>query len=187
MDKQKKKLFSVQNMVLVATFTALIIVCSWIRVPIEPVPFTLQTFAIFVTSGLLGSKRGALSVIVYVLLGLVGVPVFAGFSAGPSVVAGPTGGFIVGFIFTAIVTGAIMKAFSKMKGIMKFIMAAVAMFIGDAVCFIIGTVWFMIIMNTGLAATFGICVLPYIIPDLVKIVVAVIVVDRMKRYVRIFD
>lgn len=187
METQEKKLFSVQNMVLIAVFTALIAVCSWIRVPVEPVPFTLQTFAVFVTAGLLGSKRGAVSVVVYILLGLVGVPVFAGFAAGPSVIAGPTGGYIVGFIFTAIITGAIMSASKNMNSTAKIIMTAVAMILGDIACFAIGTVWFMVVMKTGLIATLGLCVIPYIIPDLVKIVVAVILVDRMRKYVRFFD
>lgn len=187
METQEKKLFSVQNMVLIAVFTALIAVCSWILIPVEPVPFTLQTFAVFVTAGLLGSKRGAISVVVYVLLGLVGVPVFSKFGAGLSVIAGPTGGYIVGFIFTVVITGIIIKASKKMNNTGRIIMMAVAMAVGDIVCFAIGTIWFMVIMKTGLVATLGLCVFPYIIPDLIKIVVAVIVVDRMRKYIKIFD
>ena len=145
-------------MVLIAIFTALIVVCSWIRVPVQPVPFTLQTFAVFVTAGLLGSKRGTISVIVYILLGIIGVPVFAGqVKSGPSVIAGPTG------------------------------VTALAMLVGDVICFAIGTIWFMILMKNGLVATLGLCVFPYIIPDIIKIIVAVIIVDRMKKYVRYFD
>lgn len=189
MQTQKEKLFSTQNMVLIAIFTALIVVCSWIRVPVQPVPFTLQTFAVFVTAGLLGSKRGTISVIVYILLGIIGVPVFAGqVKSGPSVIAGPTGGYIVGFIFTAIVTGLIVeKAANKLEGVAKIVVTALAMLVGDVICFAIGTIWFMILMKNGLVATLGLCVFPYIIPDIIKIIVAVIIVDRMKKYVRYFD
>ena len=169
MQTQKEKLFSTQNMVLIAIFTALIVVCSWIRVPVQPVPFTLQTFAVFVTAG--------------------GVPVFAGqVKSGPSVIAGPTGGYIVGFIFTAIVTGLIVeKAANKLEGVAKIAVTALAMLVGDVICFAIGTIWFMILMKNGLVATLGLCVFPYIIPDIIKIIVAVIIVDRMNKYVRYFD
>lgn len=80
-----------------------------------------------------------------------------------------------------------MSASKNMNGTGKIVMTVVAMIVGDAACFAIGTVWFMVIMKTGLVATLGLCVFPYIIPDLIKIVVAVIIVDRMKKYVRIFD
>ena len=104
-----KSVLSVQNMVLIAVFTAIIAVCSWISVPIGPVPFTLQTFAVFVTAGLLGTKRSEISIIVFIILGTIGVPVFAGFSSGPGVIAGPTGGYIVGFLLTALIIGLLMK------------------------------------------------------------------------------
>ena len=90
-----------KDMAYIAVFAVLIAVCSWISIP-TTVPFTLQTFAVFLTVGVLGGKRGSLAVLVYILLGCVGVPVFAGFSGGIGVLAGQTGGYIVGFLFSAL-------------------------------------------------------------------------------------
>ena len=69
----------------------------------------------------------------------------------------------------------------------KIAVTALAMLVGDVICFAIGTIWFMILMKNGLVATLGLCVFPYIIPDIIKIIVAVIIVDRMKKYVRYVD
>ncbi|WP_302625719.1 biotin transporter BioY [uncultured Eubacterium sp.] len=187
MSTQDKNIFSVQNMVLIAIFTALIAVCSWIRIPIEPVPFTLQTFAVFVATGLLGAKRGVVSVIVYILLGVIGIPVFAGFTSGPSVIAGPTGGYIVGFIFTAIITGVIIESSKKLQTNMRIAIMVIAMIVGAVVYFAIGTIWFMVITKTGMLSTLSICVFPYLIPDLIKIAIATIIIDRVKKHAKIFD
>ena len=156
-----KKFLTVQDMVLIAVFVAIITVCSFIQISVGPVPFTLQTFGVFVTAGILGTKRGTLAVIVYILLGIIGVPVFCG-AGGPGVIVGTTGGYITGFIFTALI-------------------------IGDVVCFVIGTIQFMFVMKTSLTVALGYCVIPFIIPDLVKILVATIIVNRMKKYVKILN
>ena len=176
---------SIQDMVMVAIFAALIAACSLIQIPLGPVPFTLQTFGVFVTAGILGTKKGTLAVIIYVLLGLIGVPVFGG-SGGVGVIVGPTGGYITGFIFTALIIGLIMKPFVKSKMQINMAMTILAMVIGDAVCFVIGTAQFMLVMKTNLAVAMGYCVIPFIIPDIAKIVIATILVNRMKKYVGIF-
>ena len=90
----------------IAIFAVLIAICSWISIP-ATVPFTLQTFAVFMAVGLLGGKRGTIAVLTYVLLGAIGVPVFAGFSGGVGALLGNSGGYIVGFIFSALVMWAI--------------------------------------------------------------------------------
>ena len=84
----------------IAIFAVLIAICSWISIP-AAVPFTLQTFGVFIAVGVLGGKRGSLSVLVFILLGAIGIPVFANFSGGIGVLAGPTGGYIIGFLFSA--------------------------------------------------------------------------------------
>lgn len=183
---KEKKFLTIQDMVLIAVFAALIAVCSLITIPWGPVPFTLQTFAVFTTAGLLGTKRGTISVIIYILLGLIGIPVFAGGSSGPAVIAGPTGGYITGFIFTALIIGIIMGLFRKSPIWLNLIMTVAAMIIGDIVCLVIGTIQFMVVMDTSLVVALGYCVIPFIIPDLVKIIIATIIVNRMKKYVRIF-
>ncbi|MEI3229118.1 MAG: biotin transporter BioY [Lachnospiraceae bacterium] len=88
-----------RDMVYIAIFAVLIAICSWISIP-TTVPFTLQTFAVFLAVGVLGGKRGTLSILIYLLLGAIGVPVFAGFTGGIGIVLGTTGGYIIGFLFS---------------------------------------------------------------------------------------
>ena len=85
----------------IAMFSAILAVCSWISIP-AAVPFTLQTFGVFLAVGVLGGKRGTLTVLTYILMGMIGVPVFAGFSGGIGCLLGSTGGYIIGFLFSAI-------------------------------------------------------------------------------------
>ena len=177
MSNTQKKFLSVQDMVLIAVFTAIMAICSWISVSAGPVPFTLQTFAVFVT----------IAVVVYILLGIIGVPVFAGLTGGPSVIAGPTGGFIVGFILTAIIIGLLMNLTNGKSEVVKLVITVVAMVLGDVACFAIGTVWFMVVTNNTVAVALTYCVIPYIIPDIAKIVVATIIANRVKKYVQIFN
>ena len=177
MSNTQKKFLSVQDMVLIAVFTAIMAICSWISVSAGPVPFTLQTFAVFVTAALLGTKRGTIAVVVYILLGIIGVPV----------IAGPTGGFIVGFILTAIIIGLLMNLTNGKSEVVKLVITVVAMVLGDVACFAIGTVWFMVVTNNTVAVALTYCVIPYIIPDIAKIVVATIIANRVKKYVKIFN
>lgn len=161
---------------------ALIAVCSWISIP-TAIPFTMQTFAVFAVVGILGMYRGTLAVLVYILLGAVGVPVFAGFSGGIGVLFRNTGGYIMGFLFTALITGAIMKLFGKKIWIM-----AAAMVIGLLVCYAFGTVWFMVVYARnngaiGAATALSWCVVPYIIPDLVKIALAILLTKRVGKVI----
>ena len=165
------------DMAYIAMFTAIMAVCSWISIP-AMVPFTLQTFGVFLAVGVLGGKRGTLSILVYLLLGAVGVPVFAGFSGGPSVLFGNTGGYIIGFLFTALAVGLITKFFGK-----KFYVLIIAMVVGLALCYLFGTIWFMIVYQCDFAAALMMCVVPYLIFDGCKILLASILVNRLHKYV----
>ena len=177
---------------MIAIFVALIIVCTWITIPFAPVPFTLQTFAVCVTGGVLGLKRGTIAVVVYILLGIVGVPVFSEFSSGivkfiPNTETGMLGGFILGFIFTVIIIG-IFKYISRDKETkIQTLYLGIGMVLGDLACLIFGTVWFWQFnpMHLGLVASISTCVVPFIIPDLVKIIVALIIATRITKYVKI--
>lgn len=168
--------FRTIDIVYIAIFAALMAVCSWISITVVfPVPFTLQTFGVFLAVCLLGGKRGTISVLVYILLGAVGLPVFAGFSGGIGSLLGNTGGYIIGFLFSALV----MWAFEKLLG-KKLWVYAVSMVLGLIVCYAFGTVWFMIVYArsndaVGLITVLGWCVFPFIIPDLVKITLALII------------
>ena len=129
MEKQNKNnRQNILDMVLIAMFAVIIAVCSWLSIPGE-VPVTLQTFGVFCAVGLLGGKRGTLSVVIYILLGLVGVPVFAGFKGGVGSLIGPTGGYIIGFVFTALVYWLVTKLLGT-----KIWAVVLGMVLGLAVC-----------------------------------------------------
>lgn len=182
METTKK--MSTLAVVYCAMFAALTAVCSWISIP-TAIPFTLQTFAVCVTTAILGTKLGFFSVLVYILLGAIGLPVFAGFSGGVGVLFGTTGGYIIGFLFTALVVGFITGKFGKSIPVM-----AIAMVLGILVCYVFGTAWFMVVYTRnsgaiGLATALGWCVIPYLIPDACKIVLAILVVKQIGKYVRV--
>lgn len=179
-----KSKITTKELVFTALMAVIIAVCSWISIP-TTVPFTLQTFGVFMAVGLLGGKKGTISVLVYILLGAVGVPVFAGFSGGIGVLFGTTGGYIVGFLLSGLVYWAMTAAFGEKLPIM-----IVAMVLGLIVCYAFGTAWFMIVYakNTapiGLMTALGWCVFPFIIPDCIKIALAIVLTKQLKKYVKL--
>ena len=178
-----KSKITTKELVFTALMAVIIAVCSWISIP-TTVPFTLQTFGVFMAVGLLGGRKGTISVLVYILLGAVGVPVFAGFSGGIGVLFGTTGGYIVGFLLSGLVYWAMTAAFGEKLPIM-----IIAMVLGLLVCYAFGTAWFMIVYakNTapiGLLTALGWCVFPFIIPDCIKIALAVVLTKQLKKYVK---
>lgn len=174
----EKKKWKPLDLAYMGMFVALMAICSWINIP-TAVPFTLQTFAVFITVAVLGVFRGTISVLVYIILGAIGVPVFAGFSGGYGVVLGLTGGYIVGFVFTALIAGGIMKVFGK-----KIPVMAAAMLLGLAALYVFGTAWFIYAYNRdngaiSVMAALSACVFPYILPDCCKIALAIVLDKRL--------
>ncbi len=177
--------FKTIDLVYIAIFAALMAVCAWISIPMPQVSFTLQTFGVFMAVGILGGKRGTLSVLVYILLGAIGLPVFSGMSGGLGKLLGTTGGYIVGFLFSALVMWAIEKCFGE-----KAIVQILSMVAGLLVCYAFGTAWFMIVyMNANgavsLLTVLGWCVFPFIIPDAVKIALAFILSNRLRKFTKL--
>ena len=173
----------VLDLVYIAIGAALIAICSWISIP-TAVPFTLQTFAVFFVLLALGGERGTLATLVYGLLGAVGVPVFAGFSGGIGVLLGNTGGYIIGFLFTGLIYILFTKFFKK-----NIVMKVVALVLGLAVCYAFGTAWFMHVYmkssgEVGLLTVLGWCVFPFIIPDLIKLALAVVISKRIEPVIK---
>ena len=169
-------------MAYIAVFAVIMAICSWISIPAQ-VPFTLQTFAVFLAFGVLGGKRGTMAVLVYILLGAVGIPVFAGFTGGIGVLMGNTGGYILGFLGSALVMWALEKLPGKRSVIQIFSMIA-----GLLVCYTFGTLWYMTVYagttgKVGLVTVLGWCVIPFIIPDLIKIGIAYMLAGRIRKYV----
>ena len=170
------------DMVYIAIFAVLMAICSWISIPMA-VPFTLQTFGVFMAVGILGGKRGTFAVLIYIILGAIGVPVFAGFSGGIGVLLSSTGGYIIGFLFSALVMWGMETLWGK-----KPVVQILSMIVGLIVCYALGTIWFMIIYArdtgaVGRGTVLGWCVIPFIIPDLVKIALAYFLSRRLRNYV----
>ena len=160
------------DIVYIGVFAVIMAICSWISIP-TTVPFTLQTFGVFIAVGVLGGKRGSLAVLV----------VFSGMTGGVGILLGSTGGYIIGFLFSALVMWAMEKL--PVKNAFTQILS---MILGLVVCYAFGTVWFMVVYSrangpVGLAAVLGWCVIPFIIPDLVKIAVAFGLSKKLKKYV----
>lgn len=167
------------DMVYIGIFAVLIAVCSWISIP-AAVPFTLQTFGVFMAVEVLGGKRGTMAVLVYILMGAVGIPVFAGFQGGIGVIFNTTGGYIVGFLCSALIMWAAESLFGKKPLVRLLSMAA-----GLIACYVLGTIWFMVVYGrttgaVGLMTVLGWCVIPFIIPDLVKIGLAYFISRKIR-------
>ena len=171
------------DLVYMAIGTVLITICSWISIPML-VPFTLQTFAVFFLLGLLGGKRTTVSVIIYLLLGAIGVPVFSNFNSGIGAILGTTGGYIVGFILMGI----LYWLFEKISD--KIYIRAAAMAVGLLLCYTFGTAWFMVVYARdsgaiGLGTALGWCVIPFILPDIAKLIVALLLSAKLRKILKI--
>ena len=164
----------------IAVCTTLIIICSWITIP-TAIPFTMQLFGICFTLDFLGGRHGTVSIALYILLGLIGIPVFAGFGGGIGVLIGPLGGFIIGF-FALAATVWLFELFpfkAKAKPL-------ISMLIGLLLCYALGVIWFMHINgmskdSASLKVAISSCVLPFIIPDIAKILAALELSRRLKK------
>ena len=177
--------FQTKDIAYIGIFTALMAICSWISLPLPSgIPVTLQTFGVFLAVGILGGRRGTLAVAAYLLLGLVGAPVLAGFSGGVGSYLTPSGGYLVGFLFTAL----LMWGMERLLGQKKWVLL-LSMLLGLAVCYAFGTAWFMVAYAKsegaeGLLAVLGWCVFPYLLPDAVKLALAWLLSGELRRHVR---
>ncbi|MBQ9030393.1 MAG: biotin transporter BioY [Parasporobacterium sp.] len=176
MNRKSKAL----DLTYMALGAVLIAVCSWISIPAS-VPFTLQTFAVFLVLGLLGGKRGTVSILVYLLLGAIGIPVFSGFTGGFSRLIGMTGGYLISYIFIGLIYWGAGKLFGT-----KLPVRIISMLVGNLVCYAFGTAWFMVVYAgqtgpIGLGTALGMCVIPFILPDLLKIALAIFLAGRLRK------
>ena len=181
---REKRALSLRRMVSIALMAVLICLCAWLTVPFA-VPFTMQTFGVFAALLLLGGGDGTVAVGLYLLLGLIGLPVFSGFSGGPGHLLGTTGGYLVGFLFTGLAHMALEKRTARCKPVPR-----VALYFAEHVlCYLVGTLWFVAVMGsrgapTGFVAALGLCVAPYILPDLLKIALADLISRRVGKYLK---
>ncbi len=169
-----------------AVFTAVLAVIAPFSISIGPVPISLATFAIYLAAAVLGLEGGVFSVIAYLLLGAVGVPVFSGFYGGLQKLIGPTGGYLVGYIFLAAVVGFVADRLSgagfKSGWRKKLcpVLSVLGMVLGTAVLYAFGTAWFMFITGNSLGASLSACVIPFIAGDMIKIIAAASVCEVLR-------
>ena len=166
-----------------AVAVALICVCSWIAVPIGGVPITLQSLAVFLTAVLLGVKRSIFAVIAYLLLGFIGVPVFAGFTGGVSKLLSPTGGYLLAFLW---LTPLIALFFQWKK--LKFWRLVAVFAVATLLLHIFGVLWLvLLVQNTSITSwwsAWAICVLPCIFPDICKIFLGAFLAMKLQGKIR---
>ena len=167
--------FTIQQIAMIAVMTAVTCVLAPLSIPIGPVPISLTNFAIYLSLYLLDWKKGTVSYILYLLLGLVGLPVFSGFTGGIGKLAGPTGGYIIGFIPMAIIAGIVIDKFSQ-----RWIQI-LGMIVGTAICYAFGTAWFCIQAGYTVSAALAVCVIPFIPADLIKMVIAMIIGPEIRK------
>ncbi|WP_274970002.1 biotin transporter BioY [Lachnoanaerobaculum orale] len=171
------KTFSVQKMAIIALMTAVLCILAPISIPvfISPVPISLGVLAIYLTAYVLSPLDATISVIIFILLGTFGLPVFSGYSGGLSKLVGPTGGYIIGFLFTVYISSLFIH---MKKGI---IFDVIGMITGLALCYILGTIWFSYQQGKGFIASLLLCVVPFLIGDAIKIIVAVILGTQINK------
>ena len=172
-DNQKIR---TKQMVLTALMTAVTCVLGPLSIPLpfSPVPISLTNFAIFLAIFVLGMKSGTISFIIYLLLGAIGVPVFSSFRGGLQVLAGPTGGYLIGFIFLALIMGFALDHFDR-----KLVPTIIGMIIGMAVCYAFGTVWLAKLLSLSFKEGLMMGVIPYLPGDAAKIIIAAIVGPKL--------
>ena len=172
-DNQKIR---TKQMVLIALMTAVTCVLGPLSIPLpfSPVPISLTNFAIFLAIFVLGMKSGTISFIIYLLLGAIGVPVFSSFRGGLQVLAGPTGGYLIGFIFLALIMGFALDHFDR-----KLVPTIIGMIIGMAVCYAFGTVWLAKLLSLSFKEGLMMGVIPYLPGDATKIIIAAIVGPKL--------
>ncbi|MBE6707977.1 MAG: biotin transporter BioY [Ruminococcaceae bacterium] len=165
MTKNKKRLLDVS---MIGISAAVLCVVSPIAIPVGDVALSLATLVILVSAGVIGAWKSTAAVLVYLVLGGVGLPVFSGFTGGAGRLLGPTGGFLFGYLLLSLVSG---------LGRSRI----VTMILGNALLYVCGTVWYTVYADVPVITAAGACVLPYILPDALKIVAATAAVRRIKK------
>lgn len=171
-------------MIVCALMTALICIFGPLSIPIGAVPISLTNLVIYVAIWILGMKGATISTVLYIIIGLVGLPVFSNGGAGIGKIAGPTGGYILGFILLALIAGLavdLVCAKFKVNSILQIILVVIAMIIGTIALYALGSIWFMKQLDCSLKYTLTVCVYPFIGLDLLKIALAT-VLGRSVRY-----
>lgn len=164
------------TMAVTALMTAVTCIVAPLSIQIGPVPISLTNFAIYLSLYILDWKKGTISYLLYLLIGLAGLPVFSGFSGGLAKLAGPTGGYIIGFIPMAIIAGIVIDKFPQRW------LHLLGMIVGTCICYAFGTLWFCLESGTSVSAALSICVFPFIPVDLVKMIITITFAPQIRKH-----
>lgn len=167
---------NVRKMVLSSIFASLIAVCAWISIPVMEVGFTLQLLGIFLALGVLGGRWGTVSILTYLFLGAVGLPVFSGFRGGLGMLLGPGGGYLTGFLAAGLIYWLAEAAFGSPAKTLGLVLGLLG-------CYSFGTLWFSVLYGISAKGAVLTCVAPYLIPDLLKLVLAKQLSKKLRRYI----
>ena len=187
-----KKRPSIYAYLLCALFAAITAICSQIMIPLPftPIPINLTLLAVWLCGGVLGAKRGAISVLVYILLGVIGIPVFHGLQSGVGVLVGPAGGYIAGFLPAVIIFGLLYGRFissqktekgQPSKTMRRFALTVIIGLPALAICYALGTFWFVFVTKTGFLPALLMCVVPFIPGDILKLIAAAAVCEAVRK------
>lgn len=171
---------TIRNMARCALFAALLCICGWIAIPLPEISLTMQTFGVFLTLGLLGGNWGSAACLTWLLLGAAGLPVFTGFRGGLGILLGTTGGYLWGFLLSCLVYWAVTAWFGQKARL-------AAMILGLLCCYCCGTAWYCFAYLNGAASfvpALAQCVLPYLIPDALKLWLAHHLTLRLDRHLK---
>ena len=169
-----------RDLVVCSLFASMTAVLSQISIPLpNGIPLTLQLFAVFLCGVILGAKKGFISTLVYVVLGAIGLPVFAGFTGGFQYIVGYSGGFIISFPLVAFIIGFVSEKTDNM------VLILLSTILGLIVSYTIGTLVFSLVTNTSISASLAACVIPFIFTDLLKCFIATVIGLKLKENISI--
>ena len=172
-----------KDMTLIAVMAALICIAGPLTIPVGPIPLSLATFAVYLAGSVLGRKKGTIAVGLYLLIGIIGVPVFSGFSGGFQKIAGVTGGYLIGYLPCAYLSG----VGAEKRDSMGWWFHTLMMVAGTVLLYTIGTVNFMLHTGNGLGAALSLCVIPFLPGDAVKVVGATLITQTLKKAVSVIN
>ena len=173
-DNKENLPLNVRKMTLSSLFAALMVVCAWIAIPTPAVAVTMQTFGILMALGTLGGKWGTVSILLYLSMGIIGLPVFSGFQGGIAALLGPTGGFLWGFLLGSLGYWAAEKT-GKLP----------SMVLCQLICYLCGTLWFSHWAGVSLSIAVLTTVVPYLLPDALKLWLAFALSNRIRKQLKL--
>lgn len=174
--QMSKKKFSTSTMAVVALMTAVLCVLAPFSIPIGPIPISLATLGLYLSVMILGRKKATLVCLMYLLIGFVGLPVYSGFMGGPAQLLGPTGGYLIGYLLLTVIAGWFVDKFPKKRAL-----CLLGLVFGTMSCYGIGTIWLAVQTKLDFARALMVGVVPFIIGDAVKIVVAVWIGEVIRK------